>query len=88
MEVVILNIRQEQPTDYDAVYQVVKEAFADAEHTDGDEQDLVVRLRESKSFIPELSLVAVEGENFMAICLNGTVGKLNGVMEYDEAFGL
>lgn len=174
MEVVILDIRQEQPTDYDAVYQVVKEAFADAEHTDGDEQDLVVRLRKSKSFIPELSLVAVEDEqivghilftraavngievlalaplsvlpkyqnrgigqslikqghiiaqkmgyrysvvlghekyypksgyvpasqygikapfevedeSFMAICLNGTIGKLNGVMEYDEAFGL
>ena len=39
MEVVILDIRQEQPTDYDAVYQVVKEAFADAGHTDGDEQN-------------------------------------------------
>lgn len=174
MEVVILDIRQEQPTDYDAVYQVVKEAFVDAEHTDGDEQNLIVRLRKSKSFIPELSLVAVEDEkivghilftraavngiavlalaplsvlpeyqnrgigqslikqghiiaqkmgykysvvlghekyypksgyvpasqygikapfevedeSFMAICLNGTVGKLNGVMEYDEAFGL
>lgn len=174
MEVVILDIRQEQPTDYDAVYQVVKEAFVDAEHTDGDEQNLIVRLRKSKSFIPELSLVAVEDEkivghilftraavngiavlalaplsvlpeyqnrgigqslikqghiiaqkmgykysvvlghekyypksgyvpasqygikapfevedeSFMAICLNGTVGKLNGVMEYEEGFGL
>lgn len=38
MEIVILDIRQERPTDYDAVYQVVKEAFANAEHTDGDEQ--------------------------------------------------
>lgn len=169
-----MDIRQEQPTDYDAVYQVVKEAFVDAEHTDGDEQNLIVRLRKSKSFIPELSLVAVEDEkivghilftraavngiavlalaplsvlpeyqnrgigqslikrghiiaqkmgykysvvlghekyypksgyvpasqygikapfevedeSFMAICLNGTVDKLNGVMEYDEAFGL
>lgn len=174
MEVVILNIRQEQSADYDAVYQVVKEAFANAEHTDGDEQDLVVRLRKSKFFIPELSLVAiedekivghilftravvngievlalaplsvlpkyqnrgigkslikqghiiaqkmgykysvvlgnekyypksgyvpasqygikapfeVEDENFMAICLNGAIGKLNGVIEYDEAFRL
>lgn len=169
-----MDIRQEQPTDYDAVYQVIKEAFVNAEHTDGDEQNLVVRLRKSKSFIPELSLVAVEHEqivgqilftraavngvevlalaplsvlpkyqnrgigqslikqghiiaqkmgykysvvlghekyypklgyvpasqygikapfevedkSFMTICLNGTVGKLNGVMEYDEAFGL
>ena len=169
-----MSIRQEQPTDYDAVYQIVTEAFADAGYTDGDEQDLVVRLRGSESFIPELSLVAVEDEqivghilftraavngievlalaplsvlpkyqnrgigqslikqghiiaqemgykysvvlghekyysksgyapasqygikapfevedeSFMAICLSGTVGKLNGVMEYDEAFGL
>lgn len=34
------------------------------------------------------ALFQVEDENFMAICLNGTVGKLNGVMEYNEAFGL
>lgn len=174
MEVVILNIRQELQSDYDAVYQVVKEAFTNAEYTDGDEQNLVVRLRNSKSFIPELSLVAVENEkivghilftravvngievlalaplsvlpeyqnrgigqslikqghiiaqkmgykysvvlghaeyypksgyvpasqfgikapfkvedeNFMAVCLNETIGNLNGIMEYDEAFGL
>ena len=55
-------IRQEQPADYEAVYRVVKEAFAYAEHTDGHEQDLVAALRKSKSFIPELSLVAVEDE--------------------------
>ena len=167
-------IRQERLEDYDAVDHIVKEAFESAEHSDGNEQDLVVELRKSKSFIPELSLVAVEDgkivghilftkalvqgvevlalaplsvlpdyqnkgiglslmkeghgiahklgyeysvvlghskyyikagytpaskygikapfevedESFMAICLNGTVGKLNGVMEYDEAFGL
>lgn len=56
----ILIIRPEQSTDYDAVYQVVKEAFANAEHTDGNEQNLVVELRKNKSFIPKLSLVAVE----------------------------
>lgn len=169
-----MNIRQEQPADYGAVYQVVKEAFLHAEHTDGEEQDLVVRLRKSKSFIPELSLVAVEDEkivghilftraevngkevlalaplsvlpeyqnrgigkslikqghaiaqkmgykysvvlghenyypkfgyvpasqygicapfdiadeNFMAVCLDGAAGKLNGTMEYEEAFGI
>ena len=55
-------IRQEQPADYEAVYQVVKEAFANAEHTDGHEQDLVVALRKSRSFIPELSFVAVEDD--------------------------
>ena len=58
MEVDRLYIRQERPVDYDAVYQIIKEAFTNAEHSDGNEQDLVVQLRKSRSFIPELSLVA------------------------------
>lgn len=58
-------IRQERPEDYDTVYHVVKEAFENAEYTDGNEQNLVAALRKSKSFIPELSLVAVEGEKIV-----------------------
>lgn len=54
-----MDIRQEQPSDYKAVYEVVKAAFATAEHSDGHEQDLVAALRHSPSFVPELSLVAV-----------------------------
>ena len=167
-------IRQERPEDYDTVYHVVKEAFENAEYTDGNEQNLVAALRKSKSFIPELSLVAVEDEkivghilftkafvnsievlalaplsvlpkyqnrgiglslikeghriahelgyrysvvlghseyypkvgyvpasqygieasfevddkNFMAICFDESVEKLNGVIEYDRAFGI
>lgn len=55
-----MNIRQEKITDYDTVYQIIKIAFENAEQSDGNEQDLVVELRKSKSFIPELSLVAIE----------------------------
>lgn len=174
MEVDTLNIRQEKPEDYDAVYHIVKEAFAKAEHTDGNEQNLVVKLRKSNSFIPELSLVAIEDgkivghilftkalvsgacvlalaplsvlpeyqnrgiglslvkqghivahklgykysvvlghseyypkagyipasqygikapfevadANFMAVCFDGNEDKLNGIMEYDGAFGI
>ena len=51
-------IRQEQMCDYEAVYALIKEAFASAEHADGNEQDLVEALRKGKAFIPELSLVA------------------------------
>ena len=54
-----MEIRQERPADYEAVYEVVKTAFATAEHSDGTEQDLVAALRHSPSFIPELSLVAL-----------------------------
>lgn len=167
-------IREERKEDYDIVYHVIKEAFATAEYTDGNEQDLVVNLRNSKSFIPKLSLVAIEDEkivghilftkafvnsievlalvplsvlpeyqnrgiglslikeghriahelgyrysvvlghseyypkvgyvpasqygieasfevddkNFMAICFDESVEKLNGVIEYDRAFGI
>lgn len=55
-----MNIRQERPADYEAIYHVIKDVFANAEHCDGNEQDLVVELRKSNAFIPELSLVAEE----------------------------
>jgi predicted N-acetyltransferase YhbS len=51
-------IRQEFEKDYDKVYSIVKSAFENAEYTNHDEQNLVVRLRKSDAFIPELSLVA------------------------------
>lgn len=51
-------IRQERSEDYDKVYELVRTAFACAKHTNYDEQNLVVRLRSSAAFVPELSLVA------------------------------
>lgn len=51
-------IRKEEPKDYEIVYSVVKDTFDSAEHSDGNEQDLVNALRKGESFIPELSLVA------------------------------
>ncbi|GBG55415.1 N-acetyltransferase [Sporomusaceae bacterium FL31] len=58
-----VTIRQENQTDFDSVYSVVKLAFLNAEHTDHDEHNLVNRLRKSSAFIPKLSLVAiVDGE--------------------------
>lgn len=55
-----MTIRQEVSQDHTAVYSLVQTAFATAEKSDGNEQDLVAALRKSKSFIPELSLVAEE----------------------------
>lgn len=51
-------IRQEEIKDYKIVYSVIKKAFSCAQHTDGNEHNLVDALRISKAFIPELSLVA------------------------------
>lgn len=51
-------IRKEEPKDYEIIYTVVQSAFYGAEHSDGNEPDLVNKLRKSDAFIPELSLVA------------------------------
>ena len=57
-----LVIRPERAEEFDEIERVVKAAFAGAEHTDGDEHRLVRRLRESAEYIPELSLVAADGD--------------------------
>ncbi len=56
MDILKINIRQERPADYDAVYQLVKESFLTENHTE--EPDYLNALRKKPEFIPELSLVA------------------------------
>ena len=53
-------IRQEQPSDYDEVYQLVKESFSTVytDDTEPDEHEYLNELRKKDCFIPELSLVA------------------------------
>lgn len=53
-----MTIRKEETADYQAVHSVIKQAFDSAEHADGNEPELVSRLRKGKGFIPQLSLVA------------------------------
>ena len=48
---------------------MIKTAFGTAEHSDGNEQDLVVALRKSDNFIPELSLVAVMNNKIVGYIL-------------------
>lgn len=50
-------IRKEEICDFKKIYSLVKIAFESAEHSDGNEHELVNKLRKGKSFIPELSLV-------------------------------
>jgi predicted N-acetyltransferase YhbS len=56
LEKLNVKIRQEQPPDYNVVYQLVKEAFLTENHTE--EPDYLNALRIKSEFIPELSLVA------------------------------
>ena len=65
----MLEIRKESKKDYEEVYYLLKRAFEIAEHSDGNEQDLVVALRKSKNFIPELSLVAIKDKKIVGYIL-------------------
>lgn len=65
----MLEIRQENKSDYEEVYNVIRTAFETAEHSAGNEQDLVVALRDSTNFIPELSLVAVQDNKIIGYIL-------------------
>ena len=65
----MIQIRKENINDYDEIYKVIKTAFATAEHSDGNEQDLVVALRNSDNFIPELSLVAIDNDKIVGYIL-------------------
>jgi len=51
-------IRQEKPSDYDEVYQLVKKSFATNSDDDGTTHDYLNELRKKDTFVPELSLVA------------------------------
>ena len=59
-------IRKEETKDYNIIFSVVKKAFESAEHSDGNEQDLVNALRKSEAYIPELSLVAEKDGEIVA----------------------
>lgn len=51
-------VRPTTGADYETVYNLIQTAFQTAEHTDGDEQDFAVGLRNGGNYIPELDLVA------------------------------
>lgn len=58
-----MKIRKEESKDYKKVFDLIKNAFENEEYTDQKEQFLVERLRNSESFVPELSLVAeIDGD--------------------------
>jgi predicted N-acetyltransferase YhbS len=56
-----VQLRQESEEDYNRVFALIKEAFRSEEFSDHKEQLLVRNLRNSLAFIPELSLVAITG---------------------------
>lgn len=57
-----MKFRLADVKDYQNIYQLVKTAFETAKVSDGNEQDFVLKLRDSDNFIPELEFVC-ENEN-------------------------
>jgi putative acetyltransferase len=58
-----LSIRSEAGTDFAAVHDLVRDAFATLPEAEGDEQDFVAAMRTHEGYIPDLALVAErEGE--------------------------
>lgn len=51
-----MRIRKEEPKDYESIASTVKQEFDGAEHSDGNEHELVNALRNGTSYIPELAL--------------------------------
>lgn len=65
----MIEISKEEKSDYEEVYNLVKTAFEKAKESDGNEQDLVVDLRNSDNFVPELSLVAKKDDKIVGYIL-------------------
>ena len=60
-----ITIIQERQGDLPDILDLVEKAFENVEESDHQEQYLVERLHDSDTFIPELSLVAVNGEGII-----------------------
>ena len=79
-----IHIRQEEPADHPAVFRLIEEAFREEPMSDHTEQFLVERLRKSNAFIPELSLVAVDGGKIVGHILLTRIKIKNDLNEFDS----
>ena len=82
-----VKIRQEKPADYKSVYNLIEKAFKNDKFSDHREQIIVERLRKSKSYIKEFSIVAeINGEVIGHILL--TKIKINSKSKTNESLAL
>ena len=60
-----IKLRPETPEDFDAIHNLIIDAFKDMEMSDKSEQDLVRRLRSASLHIPEICFVALADEEIV-----------------------
>lgn len=60
-----MKIRKVIETDYQNIYDLVKIAFETAEVFDGTEQEFVLKLRSSETYIPDLEFVAEDKDELI-----------------------
>lgn len=77
-----ITIRQEQTQDLKGVNQVIKCAFEKEPLSDHKEHLMVERLRKSKGFIPELSLVAQRNNQIIGYILLSKVNIQNEIKTF------
>ena len=70
-----MHIRQETPADYPVVYSLIKDAFASAEHCDGNEQDLAAALGRVVD-VPVVAAAGLEGNVGYADLLAAEAGEV------------
>ncbi|WP_312136172.1 N-acetyltransferase [Sphingobacterium sp.] len=77
-----VTIRQERPSDYDEIRELVRKSFENAEFSDGDEHHLVDRLRATDAYVPELALVAENEKRLIGFILCTKITIENGENRY------
>jgi predicted N-acetyltransferase YhbS len=60
------TVRAEKESDYHAISEVIKATYKDVSYSNHKEQDMVSQLRNSKAFIPQLSIVADDENGALA----------------------
>lgn len=76
-----MQIRKEREEDYPLIHDMIKNAFKTTEHSDGNEQDLVEKLRKSSAYIKDLTLVCVENEEIVGFIMftKNRIGETEGL---------
>lgn len=83
-----VTIRPELKEEYSKTEEVIKTAFSNEEMSDHQEHHLVQKLRNSKAFIPELSLVAIDQHENIVGHLMLTTNKIVNENDTVESLSL